>query len=194
MMNLKSFFLLFFLFVLLENIIADSVQHSVLPPFCEANRTISFVETEIDTNELKIEIITFKAFKKRMQSSKDNKLYIYNFWATWCKPCVEELPFFEQLAATYPDEIEVILVSVDNPATAQEKLPPFIDKMQIKSEVIVVQNFGDQAIATISNNWDGEIPATLFVNRQKGINDFYAKSFTLNELKVIVEQHCKQSE
>ena len=179
---------------MVENVVADSVQHSVKLPFCEADGAISIVETEIDTNDLKIEIITFKAFKKRMQSTKDNKRYIYNFLATWCKPCVEELPFFDQLAATFPDQIEVVLVNVDNPATAQEKLPPFIDKMQIKSEVIVVQNFGDQAIATISSNWDGEIPATLFVNRQKGINDFHAKSFTLNELKIIVERHCEQSE
>ena len=194
MINLKSFFLLFLLFMNANNVFASSIQHATLTPFCEENRAISLVESEIDTNDLNIQIITFKAFKKRMQSQKDNKLYIYNFWATWCKPCVEELPFFEQLAATFPDKIEVVLVSVDNPATAQEKLPPFIDKMQIKSEVIVVQNFGDQAIATISSNWDGEIPATLFVNRQRGINDFHAKSFTLNELKIIVERHCEQSE
>ncbi|MFZ0282157.1 MAG: thioredoxin domain-containing protein, partial [Bacteroidales bacterium] len=38
---------------------------------------------------------------ERMLKTQDDKLYIINFWATWCAPCVRELPYFEKLSKVY---------------------------------------------------------------------------------------------
>lgn len=130
-----------------------------------------------------VEALSFMEFQNLIKSNNQNKLYIYNFWATWCKPCVEEIPHFESLAMTYPEKVKVIFVSLDNPAKIQEKVQPFVKEKGITSEVILLKNFGDEQIATINKDWDGAIPASLFVNYQKGVNDFRQQSFTAEELK-----------
>ena len=61
-----------------------------------------------------------------------SKTYVVNFWATWCAPCVKELPHFETLQENYPDSVEVILVSLDFPHQYETKLKPFIQKHQLK--------------------------------------------------------------
>ena len=44
------------------------------------------------------------------------KVYLIDFWATWCKPCIKELPAFEELNARYQDKgLKVVLVSLDFP-------------------------------------------------------------------------------
>lgn len=130
-----------------------------------------------------VEALSFMEFQNLIKSNNQNKLYIYNFWATWCKPCVEEIPHFESLAMTYPEKVKVIFVSLDNPAKIQEKVQPFVKEKGITSEVILLKNFGDEQIAAINKDWDGAIPASLFVNHQKGVNDFRQQSFTAEELK-----------
>ncbi len=130
-----------------------------------------------------VEALSFMEFQNLIKSNDKDKLYIYNFWATWCKPCVEEIPHFESLAMTYPEKVKVIFVSLDNPAKIQEKVQPFVKEKGITSEVILLKNFGDEQIAAINKDWDGAIPASLFVNHQKGVNDFRQQSFTAEELK-----------
>ena len=61
-----------------------------------------------------------------------SKTYVVNFWATWCAPCVKELPHFETLQENYPDSVEVILVSLDFPHQYETKLKPFIQKHQLE--------------------------------------------------------------
>ena len=130
-----------------------------------------------------VEALSFMEFQNLIKSNDKDKLYIYNFWATWCKPCVEEIPHFESLAMTYPKKVKVIFVSLDNPAKIQEKVQPFVKEKGITSEVILLKNFGDEQIAAINKDWDGAIPASLFINHQKGVNDFRQQSFTAEELK-----------
>ena len=63
---------------------------------------------------------------------KGSKTYVVNFWATWCAPCVKELPHFETLQENYSDSVEVILVSLDFPHQYETKLKPFIQNIQLK--------------------------------------------------------------
>lgn len=63
--------------------------------------------------------------------------FVVNFWATWCAPCVKELPLFEEINTKYADQnIKVLLVSVDFKKDVQNKLKTFIDKRLLKSEVL----------------------------------------------------------
>lgn len=63
------------------------------------------------------------------------KIQVINFWATWCKPCVDELPAFEKLKATYGDQIDVILISLDDVENLETKVNPFLEKHNIQSQV-----------------------------------------------------------
>ena len=114
---------------------------------------------------------------------KDDKTYVVNFWATWCAPCVEELPYFEKINQQYKDKnVEVILVSLDFPKQKEKRLIPFINKRKLQSEVIHFDDKNEQVwIAKISEDWSGSIPATLIYNKDK--RKFYEQSFTEEELQ-----------
>ena len=100
----------------------------------------------------------------RIQESS-NSVLVLNFWATWCKPCVEELPSFEELRAQYADKnVKVLLVSLDFKSQMEKKLLPFLKAQQLQSDVVL---FTDQDanswIPYIHEEWDGAIPVTLVI-------------------------------
>lgn len=116
-------------------------------------------------------------------SKNDAKTYVINFWATWCAPCVKELPAFEKLLDTYKDQnVEVLLVSLDFPSQIQSKLIPFLKKNQLKAQVVLLNDPDqDSWIPKINKNWSGAIPATLIYNSKK--RAFYERSFEYGELE-----------
>jgi thiol-disulfide isomerase/thioredoxin len=94
-----------------------------------------------------------------------NSTLVLNFWATWCKPCVEELPSFEELHKHYADnDVKVLLVSLDFKSQLEKKFIPFLQAQQLKSDVVL---FADQDANTwipyIHEEWDGAIPVTLVI-------------------------------
>ena len=111
-----------------------------------------------------------------------SKTYVVNFWATWCAPCVKELPHFEALQSKYIDSLEVILVSLDFPHQYETKLKPFIQKHQLKSKVVVLDDPDMNSwIPRVNPQWDGAIPVTLIYNVSK--RSFYSRKFTYKELE-----------
>ena len=111
-----------------------------------------------------------------------SKTYVVNFWATWCAPCVKELPYFEELQENYPDAVEVILVSLDFPHQYETKLKPFIQKHGLKSKVVVLDDPDMNTwIPKVNPQWDGAIPVTLIYNKSKRV--FYSRTFTYQELE-----------
>ena len=94
--------------------------------------------------------------------------YVINFWATWCKPCVEELPYFEQLHEQYKDKkVKVILVSLDFAKQLQSKLVPFVKEQNLQSEVVaMVDGDYNSWIDKVNSDWDGAIPVTMIYNNQ----------------------------
>tara|TARA_B100001939_G_scaffold344247_1_gene358351 strand:+ start:109 stop:726 length:618 start_codon:yes stop_codon:yes gene_type:complete len=133
------------------------------------------------SNSKEIEIVDFDGLFNKIDLSVD-KTYVLNFWATWCAPCVKELPYFEIVNNEYKDKnVEVILVSLDFPNQIESKLNPYLYKNNIKSDVILLD---DPEIGTwvskVSDDWDGGIPATLIVNSDN--YNFYPKPFEKEEL------------
>lgn len=127
--------------------------------------------------------VDFKDIEKRTIHSSDT-VFVINFWATWCAPCVKELPYFERLAEKYKDKaLKVILVSLDFKSKIQSDLVSFIKKHHLKSEVVVSANLDESFINTVDKSWSGAIPATLIVNHQKGVRKFYEQEFNFEELE-----------
>jgi thiol-disulfide isomerase/thioredoxin len=118
-----------------------------------------------------------------MLNKKDDKIYVVNFWATWCLPCVKELPYFEKINQQYKDKsVEVILVSLDFPEKKATKLIPFINKKKLRSKVVHLDDVNEQVwIAKVDENWEGAIPVTIIYNKNK--RKFYQQPFTFEELE-----------
>ena len=128
-----------------------------------------------------IEIVDFDGLYSKIDLSVD-KTYVINFWATWCAPCVKELPHFEEVNKEYKNKnTEVILVSLDFPSQIENKLKPYLKKNKIKSKVILLDDSKMNTwVPKVSQDWGGGIPATLIVNSSN--YNFYPKSFNKEEL------------
>lgn len=139
-----------------------------------------------------IPILTFDSFKKYLQPSSDS-VYVINFWATWCKPCVEELPAFEKLNETYKNQkVKVLLVSLDFKSQYDKKVVPFVKKNKLNSEVIMLDTQGDNSfIDKVSPQWQGTIPATAFVHIGTSTKNFFEKQFSYEQLENIVKPLIK---
>ena len=111
-----------------------------------------------------------------------------NFWATWCGPCVKELPYFEDMNKKYKaDNVEVLLVSLDFPNKYESQLKPFIKKYDLKSKVVAFDDTNQNRwIPAINNDWSGALPATIIYNKSK--RKFYEQSFTKEELEKEIQQ------
>jgi thiol-disulfide isomerase/thioredoxin len=120
---------------------------------------------------------------KSFLSTKNDTTYIVNFWATWCRPCVKELPAFEKLTSQYRSKkVKVLLVSLDFPDSIESRVIPFMVKNKIESQVVLLDDSDANTwIPKISESWSGAIPATLIYNKKE--RRFYEQSFTFEELK-----------
>lgn len=134
-----------------------------------------------------IKVFDFDQFEKYLQE-KSGKTYVVNFWATWCKPCVDELPAFEKLNASYKDEnVEVLLVSLDFSNHVESKVIPFIEENKLRSEVVILDDPDQNTwIPKISEAWSGAIPATLIYNSNS--REFYEQSFTYEQLELALNK------
>nr|MBS0036681.1 redoxin domain-containing protein [Saprospiraceae bacterium] len=123
---------------------------------------------------------------------EDNEVYIVNFFATWCKPCVEELPHFLELHRKYKDEgLHFVLVSLDFLRQLDSRLIPFIGEHQVEAEVFLLNDpYANEWIPKVSGDWTGAIPATLVCNGDK--SEFFEKTFhSIGELEDIIKPFLK---
>lgn len=139
-------------------------------------------ETKDESPEVALEIYDFDGLESLL-NKKDEKTYVVNFWATWCVPCVKELPHFEELNQKYKDEdVEVLLVSLDFPNQYDSKLKPFIQEKKLTSKVVALNDPDMNTwIPKVDEGWSGAIPATVIYNMET--RKFFEKSFTLEELE-----------
>ncbi len=137
----------------------------------------------------KVTVYKIDNLLKRIHNNSDT-LYIVNFWATWCKPCVAELPDFEKINTEYKTQkVKVLLVSMDFKEDVAKKLKPFIQKNNTVSEVVLLDELnGNEFIDKVSKQWGGAIPATLFTKNNNTVNEFFEKKL---HYEFLVEQITK---
>ena len=154
----------------------------------EKNDLVKVQETNVENRDLTV--YNFDELEPLL-NKKEDKVYVVNFWATWCAPCVKELPYFEALNEDYKSKnIEVLLVSLDFPKQYETRLKPFIAEHKLKSEIVVLNDVDSNTwIPKVDKEWSGAIPATIIYNKSK--RAFYEKSFNLEELKTEVNKFLK---
>jgi thiol-disulfide isomerase/thioredoxin len=108
-------------------------------------------------------------------SADNDTVYVVNFWATFCKPCNEEIPDFIRLTNKYKTQkVKLLLVSLDLPSYVPVRLPEFIKKNKYKTNhVWLNETDADRFCPMIDEKWSGAIPATLIVNNKTGYRKFF---------------------
>lgn len=117
----------------------------------------------------------------------ESNIKVYNFWATWCAPCIRELPQFNEIDLQF-SSVDVTLISIDDVDLLNERVEPFISKKQIDARVVLLDETDfDIIINNIDKSWSGAIPATLIVDCRNNKRYFYEKEFKDDELKRTIE-------
>ncbi|MEE4258544.1 MAG: TlpA disulfide reductase family protein [Bacteroidales bacterium] len=125
-------------------------------------------------------------------NKRNDTTYVINFWATWCKPCVKEMPDLMKANQNFKDQkFKMILVSMDFDIHLRTKVIPFINEQNIDTDVILLNDSKQHEwIEKVNNRWSGAIPITILFNK-----DFYffrEGEITFEELNEIITKNIIQ--
>ncbi|MCC6515008.1 MAG: TlpA family protein disulfide reductase [Chitinophagales bacterium] len=142
---------------------------------------IAFAQNEIQV--VKIEQL------KKVYTHANDTTYIINFFATWCGPCMQEMPILNQF---YEDNKntskKLIFVSLDN-AGYLKKLPTKLKKIGIKAPVYLLNESSDFSwLPYIDKRWQGSIPATMVVNGNKNVKAFFETPLEKGQLEFYLKK------
>jgi thiol-disulfide isomerase/thioredoxin len=133
-----------------------------------------------------IRVVNLAQLKSETQKPDNDTLYVVNFWATWCKPCVAEMPYFTRAAEQFsPQKVKVVFVSL-NSVKEKSAVEKFVADRNITQQVLLL-NAGNpnQWIDSIDAGWGGSIPATAIYKNGKKVF-FYEGEFTQHEIDSII--------
>jgi thiol-disulfide isomerase/thioredoxin len=107
-------------------------------------------------------------------NKKNDSIYIINFWATFCKPCVAEIPYLQSITKKYAGQkVKLLLVSLDLPAFYPRKIESFAKKNNFTADIVWLnESDADHFCPVIDKKWSGSMPATIFVNAATGYKKF----------------------
>ena len=142
----------------------------------------------IEMQAQQIPIVNFRQFEPTLNQRNDTT-YVVNFWATWCKPCVKEMPDLLRAHETFKeDKFRMILVSLDFESHLESKVIPFMEEYKINTDVVLLNdNKQHQWIDKVDTNWSGAIPITLIYN--KNYYFFREGEISFEELNEIISNN-----
>lgn len=126
----------------------------------------------------------------RSYSAKNDTVYVVNFWATFCKPCIEEIPDFIRIVNKYKDQkVKLLLVSLDLPSFYPAKIAAFAKKNKYNTNIVWLnETNADHFCPMIDKKWSGAIPATIIVNSRTGFRFFAEDQVSAADLEGLLKK------
>ena len=111
--------------------------------------------------------------------------FIVNFWATFCIPCIEEIPYFEELSKKHG--VRLLLVSLDLESFYPNKIKSFAAKQKYQSPISWLNEYdADYFCPIVDTAWSGAIPSSLFINNKTGYRKFIEEQVSREELEKLI--------
>lgn len=123
--------------------------------------------------------------KKQPLSQWRGKVLVVNFWATWCPPCIKEIPVFIELQKAYGDQdFQIIGIAVDN----KEAVSEFAEQMGINYPSLLAEVDGIGLVKRFGNGI-GALPYTVIINREGEISDTIRGELSKLEVENLLKKH-----
>lgn len=115
---------------------------------------------------------------------------IFNFWATFCKPCLAELPHFQAAAEQYKkDGLRLVLVSLDLKEAYPKTVSAFVKRLKLTSPVVFLdEGDADRFVPLVDHSWSGAIPGSLFINKARGYRKFVEEELSKGTLEGVIRE------
>jgi thiol-disulfide isomerase/thioredoxin len=149
---------------------------------------ISSILSSLELRAQSVSVIKFQGLDSLMHPTTDTVVLI-NFWATWCKPCIEELPEFIAIEDQLKNSnIKFHYVSLDFKKNLKNGVNAFVEKqLNSKSVFLLDEPDYNSWINKVEPSWQGSIPATIIINQQ-GNKFFKEGQLTKSELLIALKQ------
>ena len=130
-------------------------------------------------------IASWKVTKLQDYISTSDSVLVINFWATFCKPCNEEIPYFQTIVNKYIDQnVKLLLVSLDLKEEYPNKINEFAKKNNYTNQIVWLnETDADYFCPKVDKAWMGGIPSTLLVNRKTGYRKFFENQLKPDEFE-----------
>lgn len=150
---------------------------------------------DIDTShyEPQVSIVKYEQLLSEFTKNNDT-LYVVNFWATWCLPCVKELPYFISTSQQMANQkMKLVLVSLDTKDNLERTVIPYLAKKKWRAMQFLLADNGrmNEWIAAVNKDWEGAIPATAFYKNGAQVY-FSSGQLSHEELKTNINRFITQ--
>lgn len=122
--------------------------------------------------------------KQYVNDSGGAKVKVINIWATFCKPCIAEIPYFIKVAGDFGNAVELMLVSVDMKSHYPDKIVQFAAAHNLRAKIAWLnETNADYFCPMLHEKWSGSIPATLIINTSTGYRKFFEEEMSASMLE-----------
>lgn len=123
-------------------------------------------------------------------SRKTDSVYVINFWATFCRPCVGEIPHFISITNRYAaQKVKLLLVSLDLKEDYPAKIRAFAKQRHFNANMAWLnETNADVFCPMIDKSWSGAIPATIMVNARTGYRKFFEAELSAEEFEKALKE------
>ena len=115
---------------------------------------------------------------------------VINFFATWCRPCVEELPWFQKTVPDFKGKgVKLLLVSLDYADDYPKQILSFAKKHGIDAQIVWLDEADPNYFCPkVDKRWEGTIPVSLMVNNANHFRAFYDYQLPEGQLKIALNK------
>ena len=135
-----------------------------------------------------LEIVTGEGVTgETIDPTTTGKITIINFWGTWCTPCVNELPYFDQIATNYADAVTVIAIHTN---MVSETEPAYLAEHYPESNIIFARDYivdGMEGYYTTLGG-RGTYPYTVVLDENGTIVKIFWEALHYEDLQAVVEK------